>query len=283
MQSLNHQLDKLSRASARNFLDPTELDWPAEVDSAAWYFSPQLISLYGTPAWDELDLAGRKRLSFFEAVNFFSLNIHGEKYLISEVSRRLYRDDNLSLNRYLLHFVEEEAKHMMYFSQFCQRYAQMVYPDNTLALDGGDDDDLDTFLLFARIYLFEEIVDEYNRILAADTRNAAIVREINRIHHVEEARHLAFGRKFLTDYLARHSRDWAADTRIAIKRHLESYLALVWKQYFNPAVYRDAGIADAFDVWQQAYAMPQARQHRAQINRKRLGLLQKLDLMELTT
>ena len=95
MNNFKLDLDKLSRASSRNFLDPAQLEWPASVDTSAWNFTPELISLYDTPAWHQLDDSARKRLSFYEAVNFFSLNIHGEKYLISEVSRRLYQDDNL--------------------------------------------------------------------------------------------------------------------------------------------------------------------------------------------
>ncbi len=280
MNSFNKTMDKLSRASANNFLDPAQLEWPDRVDVNAWHFTPELISLYGTPEWRSLDEATRQRLSFYEAVNFFSLNIHGEKYLVSEVSRRLYQDDNLSLNQYLLHFIEEESKHMMYFSNFCQRYANKVYADKTLALSKEANRDLDTFLLFARIYLFEEIVDEYNRIMAADNRISGIAREINRIHHVEEARHLAFGRKFLSQQLSMHSAGWDAATRAQIKDHLESYLAMIWKQYYNPQVYADAGIENAFALWQSVTNSPAATRHRQKICSTRLGLMRKLNLME---
>ena len=91
MNSFNKAMDKLSQASAKNFLDPAQIEWPDQVDVNAWHFTAELISLYDTPVWQSLDEATRRRLSFYEAVNFFSLNIHGEKYLISEVSRRLYQ------------------------------------------------------------------------------------------------------------------------------------------------------------------------------------------------
>jgi hypothetical protein len=280
MNSFNRAMDRLSRASSKNFLNPAQLEWPDKVDVNAWHFTPELISLYDSPVWRSLDEATRQRLSFYEAVNFFSLNIHGEKYLISEVSRRLYQDDNLRLNQYLLHFIEEESKHMMYFSNFCQRYAQKVYADKTLALGTEGNIDLDTFLLFARIYLFEEIVDEYNRIMAADNRIAGIAREINRIHHVEEARHLAFGRKFLSQQLSMHNAGWNKTTRAQIKCHLESYLTMIWKQYYNPQVYADAGIENAFEVWQNVTNSPVAIQHRQKICNSRLGLMRKLNLIE---
>ena len=92
-------LSQLSVVSEEQFIDPTQFDWPEELDPDAWYFTPELISIYGSPVWESLEESQRKRLSFTEAVNFFSLNIHGEKYLISEISRRLYNGDNNNIVR----------------------------------------------------------------------------------------------------------------------------------------------------------------------------------------
>jgi hypothetical protein len=280
MDYFSDAMQKLSRASERNFHNPASLVWPEQADTDAWQFSPELISLYPTPVWQQLDEVSRKRLGFFEAINFFSLNIHGEKYLISEVSRRLYRNDDLALNQYLLHFIEEETKHMMYFSQFCQRYAGKVYPDNTLSTGNEHDPEVEDFLLFARIYLFEEIVDEYNRIIATDQRVSAIAREINHLHHVEEARHLAFGRKFLHRQLEQLSSSWDSAIHDYVRQHLQAYLEMIWKQYYNPRVYHDAGIADAFEVWRRAYQDPAAIAQRNSICARRLGLLRELSLIE---
>lgn len=276
----DHFLGNLSAVSEEQFIDPGKLEWPAEVDPDAWYFTPELISLYGSDIWASLDERQRKRLSLTEAVNFFSLNIHGEKYLISEISRRLYAGEESELSRYLLHFVDEEARHMMYFSGFCRRYAQKTYPDRTMHSEDSGDAELDMFLLFARINVFEEIVDYYNRTMAKDERLAPVVREINRIHHVEELRHLSFGRNFLRHCLDRHVDDWDDARRRELRVHLSSYLAFVWKQYYNPDAYEDAGIEDAFDVWREAADADGAVQHRNEVNKKRLSYLRKLELLE---
>lgn len=273
-------LAKLSAISEEQFIDPRHFEWPAELDPDAWYFTPELISLYDSPAWASLSEPQRKRLSLAEAVNFFSLNIHGEKQLISEISRRLYAGDDSELSRYLLHFVDEEARHMMYFSGFCQRYAEKIYPDRTLHGEDSGDEEIDMFLLFARINVFEEIVDYYNRTMAKDERLAPVVREINRIHHMEELRHLNFGRNFLRHCLDRHIDDWDDTRRQALRDHLSGYLTFVWKQYYNPGAYQDAGIEDAFDVWHAAADAPAAAEHRNRVNRKRLSYLRKLELLE---
>ena len=276
----NRFLDELSVISEENLIDPADFTWPRELDEDAWYFTPELISIFGTATWHALDERARKRLSFFEAVNFFSLNIHGEKYLISEITRRLYAGESPQLSRYLTHFVDEESRHMMYFSGFCHRYAGKTYPDRTLHSDDSGDAELDQFLLFARINVFEEIVDHYNRVMAKDKRLASVVREINRIHHFEELRHLNFGRRFLQHCLDRHISDWGAQRREALRQHLEEYLRYVWKQYYSPAVYADAGIGDAFAVWRSAFVGEHAARQRAEINYKRLSFLRKLELLE---
>ena len=70
----NGFLDELSAISEEAFIDPADFDWPEELDKDAWYFTPELISIFGTDTWHAMDEPARKRLSFFEAVNFFSLN-----------------------------------------------------------------------------------------------------------------------------------------------------------------------------------------------------------------
>lgn len=273
-------LAKLSAISEEQFIDPGGFEWPDKLDPDAWYFTPELISLHGTDVWDAMDERQQKRLSLAEAVNFFSLNIHGEKYLISEISRRLYVGEESELSRYLLHFVDEEARHMMYFAGFCRRYAGKIYADRTLHGEDSGDDEVDMFLLFARINVFEEIVDHYNRIMAKDERLAPVAREINRIHHVEELRHLNFGRNFLAHCLDHHIDDWDEARREELRKHLSGYLQFVWKQYYNPDAYEDAGIEDAFGVWSKATGAPSAVKHRDEINRRRLSYLRNLELLE---
>ena len=189
-------IEKLSRVSTRQRRPMAPVaEWPAKVDHQQWFFSPELISLEGTPEYDALDEAARQRLSFFEAVNFFSLNVHGERSLVEGIAGRLYRPGNEVISRYLHHFLEEENNHMTWFGGFCQRFAGKVYPTKKLVLAREYETGAADFLFFARAVVFEEIVDVYNRRMARDDRLNPLVREINAMHHAEEKRHLAFGRQ----------------------------------------------------------------------------------------
>ena len=166
------------------------------------------------------------------------------------------------------------------FAGFCQRYAGRLYADRTVPLGDCGDPEIDRFLLFARINVFEELVDHYNLTMAKDTRLQPIVREINRIHHVEELRHLAFGRRFLTECIDSHVRDWDELRRAQLRQQLTAYLDFAWKQYYNPDTYAQAGLEEPFEVWRSAAGSAAAARHRADVNDTRLRFLRRLDLLE---
>src|SRR6266705_194388 len=61
-----------------------------------------------------------------------NLNIHGEKALVEGLARKLYEREKREISPYLHHFLDEENKHMVYFGEFCTRYAGKIYPDKKL-------------------------------------------------------------------------------------------------------------------------------------------------------
>ena len=198
MRDFSSTVEKLCNASRRNYVNPYDhIQWPESLDQDQWFFSSELLSLYGTPLYRDMTEEQKKRLSFYETVNFFSLNIHGEKALVEGLAHRAYRSNMESVTPYLHHFLDEENKHMVYFGGFCQRYAGKVYRDRKLMFPREYAPGEEDFLFFAKVLIFEEIVDVYNMAMAKDSRLPAIVRRINLAHHLEESRHLAFGRLFV--------------------------------------------------------------------------------------
>jgi len=281
MARLEATVERLCRVSVEQCIDPhSRIEWPERVEEDAWYHSPELVSLFGTPAYEGLDDGRRKRLSFFEAVNFFSLNIHGERMLIEGLARRLYRRDHEAISPYLHHFLDEENKHMSYFGRFCTRYAGKVYPEKKLPFAqefaAGEED----FLFFAKVLVFEEIVDVYNRRMARDERIAPIAREIHWLHHFEEARHLVFGRELVAELFARHREHWSDEVLRGVRATLGAYLGATWKEYYNPEAYRDAGLDDAYELRRAALASPAGRAHRAEVSQGCLRFLLQGGILE---
>jgi P-aminobenzoate N-oxygenase AurF len=275
-------VDRLSRSSRSTYQNPyAALDWPDAVDPEAdWFTSPELSSLAGTAWWDQLDEAGRRRLSFWEAVNFFSLNIHGERMLMEGLARRLYRPDLADVAPYLHHFLDEENKHSVYFGGFCRRYAR-VYPDRKLAFGApaaapGEDD----VLFFARVLVFEEIVDRYNVAQGRDERLHPLARFINRNHHAEETRHLAFGRQLVAGLWDAWRPRWDDDVVAGIRAHLAAFAQVSWREYYNPHVYRDAGFADPWAVADEAWGHPAQRAHRRAVTARCRSFLRDHEILD---
>ena len=262
--SMERVVDQLSRASVRDHRPPDGvIDWPEHLEAEQWCMSPELVSLHGTALWDALGEEQRRRLAFFEAVNFFSLNIHGERMLLQGVAARLYRPHLAHVARYLHHLIDEENKHSSWFAGFCTRYAGTIYPDRKLVgSPGSDDHAASDFLFFAKVAIFEEIVDAYNRTMAADQRLAPVARQINHYHHLDERRHLAFGRRLATELFERGVATWSPETLAFVREHLDQFLHATWQEYYNPRAYLDAGIDDAWAVRENAWHHRAARRHR---------------------
>lgn len=264
---------RLSEVSQHSYQNPyTALDWPETVDPGVdWFSSPELLSLAGTPEWDALSEADRKRLAFYEAVNFYSLNIHGEKSLMAGLAERLYRKEMIQVADYLHHFLDEENKHSIFFGGFCTRYAR-VYRSRQFSVNEEEvPRDVGDFLFFAKTMIFEEIVDHYNWIQARDERLHPVARYINRNHHVEEARHLIFGRQLVTELW--RTKDWDTQTVEDVRGYLAAFITSSWREYYNPDVYADAGLADPWEAAETAWRSPQQREHRRAVTAKCLGFL----------
>ena len=257
---------KLSASSRRTYQNPYEaISWPKDLDRRQWFSSPELISLYGTRFWDELSEEGRRELSFWEAVNFYSLNIHGEKSLMEGLARRLYQPGMEEVAEYLHHFLDEENKHSVWFGTFCMRYAGKVYPDRKVVFPREYAEGEEDFLFFAKVAIFEEIVDRYNVVQGRDERLAPVARQINANHHAEETRHLVFGRRVVDELWRRWSPRWAPEVVERVRSYLAAYVVATWKEYYNPDVYRDAGVPDPWAIAREAWDDPVTRAYRQQV------------------
>jgi hypothetical protein len=264
MSDLDALLERLCRVSVGASGDLCAgCDWPQRIAPHEWCMSPELISLHGTAVYASLDEAQARRLSLYEAVNFFSLNIHGERALVAGIAERLDGRGGDSVSRYLQHFLAEETRHMALFAQFCRRYAGKVYREKKFALPRAYAAGEAEFLFFARVLVFEEIVDGYNCCMAGDRRLAAIARQINRLHHRDESRHLAFGRHIVAQLFEQHAPHWSASELDRVRAELSAYFGACWSEYCNPDAYRDAGLGDPYAARALALGDAARRQHRA--------------------
>ncbi len=261
---------RLSDASVRKIWDPYHLfEWPDELlPEDHWYMSPELISIYGTDVWEGLDETQRKRLSFYELVNLFSFVLLGERLLIEGMINRTYRKATRgAISDYLHHFVDEENKHMIMFSTFCNRYAEGgVYPEKKIAAPrempkGGDE-----VGFFCKALIVEMVGDVYNVKMMRDARIHPLVAQINKVHHIDEARHIAFGGEYVREVFDRVSKEWTPDDLRTFQNWLAQFLVSSWGDFYNPSVYRDAGLEDGYGIRKMALAHSTCRTFREDVS-----------------
>ncbi|MFI9243634.1 diiron oxygenase [Streptomyces sp. NPDC053086] len=241
-------LDKLVADSTDHHYSPyTRFDWVDELAEEQWWMTPDLLTVAGTRHAQELDDKVLMRLSKWESINFFSLNIHGIRELLIEVTRRIHTRGFELPSEFFHRFLGEENGHMWFFAQFCLRYGGKIYPDKSLPVATAEEEAaVANFLVFARILIFEELVDHFNIRMGRDALLHPLIREVNQVHHDDEWRHIIMGRKLVgllyEPLRARGDRE----LRERLDHYLRRYITASVQSLYNPAVYRDAGIPEAF-------------------------------------
>jgi hypothetical protein len=272
------ELDRLEQLAESGYYNPyTIFDWPDAIEPDKPWMSESLTTLAGTPMWDELTREQQIALTKYEAINFFSLNIHGIRELLSEVVLRIHERTYASVSEFLHHFIGEENEHMWFFAQFCLRYGGKLYP----ALPSVQADSVEhlspvarEMIIFARILIFEEIVDYFNAHMATDQTLPRIARDINRVHHQDESRHVAFGRMVFVNLLGQVAKRDPAEVPV-VAEYLENYLQYSIGTLYNPAAYRDAGIPNALALRRRALEHPARAEAHDQILKRTRRFLAK--------
>ena len=274
METANELAVRLSDASEKKAWNVySAFEWPEKLDESQWMMSPELVSLYGTDAWDGLSEAQQKKLSLHEVANLFSMTLNGERILIGNLSTKLYANTSTEITRFLHHFVAEENNHMVMFGMFCNRYTGGVPREKKLALPRQYEKGEQDVELFIMALVVEELGDVYNIEIGRDERVHPLVRAINNFHHRDEARHIAFGRVYLRELWEQWAPTWKPETVERFRNWVAEYLAGSWRDFYSPSIYAKAGVADPYAVRQAALASPVCRQHRERISRKLVNLL----------
>ena len=124
-----------------------------------------------------------------------------------------------------------------------------VPAENVLGAEGGG----------VKVLIVEELSDYYNVYMGHDDRLPKIVRDINWTHHVDEARHVHFGRNYMKSLWDQHTPSWTPEQMASFRTWLVDYINASWRDFYNPAVYKDAGLADPYAARKVAIESPVCR------------------------
>ncbi|MEU9995770.1 diiron oxygenase [Streptomyces sp. NPDC050848] len=269
-------LERLSSRSIEEYYNPyQQFDWPDRLEERQLWMTPELLTVHGTPYYDELGEETIQKLSKWESINFYSLNVHGIRELLIEVVGRIHMPGFEVPSDFFHHFIGEENEHMWFFAEFCRRYGHKIYGSTAMRADSAWEPEVENFLVFARILFFEELVDHYNMRMAQDDSLCHTIREVNRIHHQDESRHIAFGRELVSLLFTRMCESVPAARVAEVEAYLKRYVVYSVNSLYNPHVYRDAGIADPLALRNALVADERRRPYERKAIRKPLAFFLK--------
>ncbi|MFD7906711.1 diiron oxygenase [Kitasatospora sp. NPDC059722] len=274
-------MDRLTVKSIDDYYNPYRLfEWPDRLPENTWWMSPELTTTHGTELAERLTPEQLHTLSKHESINFYSLNVHGIRELLTEVVNRIHTAGFETPSEFFHHFIGEENEHMWFFAEFCLRYGKKIYRQPAAGTETPTHGTkTESLLVFTRILIFEELVDHYNATMATDERLHDTIRAINRIHHQDESRHIAFGRE-LVDLLYQDLKQDATEQQLDdISTYLRRYLTHSFESLYHPQVYRDAGLDKPHEVRRQLLESPARAEAERRTFRKTAKYLEKTGLI----
>jgi hypothetical protein len=272
---------RLNAASRDAFYDVYKrFEWTDRLAPDKWGMTPEILTLWGTDDWAGLTDEQKHKLSIAEQANLFANTLHGEQILVAGLSHRLYGHKlSPEITDYLHHFLDEENKHMVMFGLFCRKYLGRVYPEKSLALPKDFGPGEEEIGFYAMAMVVEDFGDFYNIRTMKDDRCDPLAREISAVHHVDESRHLAFDRAYLTELCEQWLPQWDEAQHAKFRAWLSGFMKASWSTYYNPAVYKDAGIENAYEVRQRALHHPAQIAHRREVQSKLVRFFTKVGLL----
>ncbi|WP_018869353.1 MULTISPECIES: diiron oxygenase [unclassified Thioalkalivibrio] len=206
MNSSQELLDHLSRNSAP-YEDPLlRVEWEALSLDDFWIPEPA-ISLYGTPEYDRLSDALKRRLSQYEFIYFISGALWLEGLFMERIARiSMHSADRLDRLNYRLHELREEAGHSLMFIEFMRRSGLELplrrFPKPRMATLVGRFAPFESAVFWIAVMIGEEVPDRMNRLIRRHRETISpTVHDVVTTHMIDEARHMAHARDTLEQHM----------------------------------------------------------------------------------
>ncbi len=238
------RIRRLSEVSVRAVIEPDEALPGSFGDGQV--LPDELLSVSGLPLADQLTPDQRARLSREEIAAIVEEGIRFEAVLMAGFGLEMSHASDLTEERieYLLHELGEETRH----SRLFVRVLDQLQPRGSSPFNRGllgvakrliIRSILDRPALFCVLVLAgEEIPDLFQKLSSEHPDTDPFLREINRYHRREEARHLAFARAVLPERWAQASR-WE---RFRVRWHAPLIIEVMFDMLVHPGVYEPIGL-----------------------------------------
>lgn len=236
---------RLLRSTADRAYDgELDIDWDAEIAPDKKWIADHRQTLYGSRLWNKLSEEQRNTLGKHEMVAILSYGIFAEVMLSTMLLRTVIESNELvdDHSRYALAEVAEETRHSTMFGRAINKAGVAPYKMpkavgvNLMTRMAG-------FIprgpaVLAGTLLIEEVLDRLQREMMNDADLQPHMRQLMKIHVLEEARHITYAREELVRAIQDRGR-----VSNAFHRGLFAFQHLMLQPMIvNPGVYRSVGI-----------------------------------------
>jgi predicted metal-dependent hydrolase len=241
-EATGRRVAKLNTASVRRVIEP-DTDVVGSVGEGAVY-GRQL----STVADLDLDLSEEQWATHSreELASVVVAGIRFESLLMSGFAMQLAHAPSMSDPRvtYMLHEIGEETRHSRLFVRLVTQLAPKAVSPLDKGLPGWFFRQVTRFVvrrpatLFTLVLAGEEIPDLLQKKLVEHPETDPFVKEVNRYHRLEEARHLAYARLSLPELWAEAS--WF--DRFSVKYLVPVIVQIMFDGMVHPGVYETVGL-----------------------------------------
>ncbi|MEU8135209.1 AurF N-oxygenase family protein [Streptodolium elevatio] len=234
--------ERLLAASAKNSFDPLkDIDWDAPLLPDTYFINEKRCTLYGTRTWARMSPAQRVDLTRHEVASTASVGIWFEVILMQLLIRHAYDQDMTSRHiQYAFTEIADECRHSTMFGRMIEKFEAPNYGPGRYAHELGRAMKTIGFGIqtFAAALIAEEILDSAQREMMQDETIQPLVRDVSRIHVIEEARHVRYAREEVVRRSPRLNRAELEFSRLVIARSAH----VIAHHLIHPNVYAAVGL-----------------------------------------
>src|SRR5215472_12675715 len=234
--------ERLLRSTAARSYDPElDVNWAAPPEPDKAFLLEHRCSLYGTALYERLSPQQRRELGKHETASVAGTGIWLEFVLLRLLAKLAYQGDPASRHvQYALAEMAEKCRHSTMFARLIEWMGTPAYRPSPLVQRLGKVLPGIAYgpVMWGAILIGEELTDRYQREMVNDESIQPLTRMVNRIHIMEEARHIGFARAELARSAARLTR-----AELPYHRALLGRIAyIVTRNLVTPEVYSSVGL-----------------------------------------
>jgi hypothetical protein len=205
-ETFEQKVERLIKISNDNPLLPESfVPWNTKLDDHHKLMPDSLLSLYGSPFFDELTPTQKRELSRAEIAQVMYSYAWSEELACLFFFRYVssLKDITSAKCRYVMKEIEEETRHMQMFSMAITKLGVQPLPPRRMHRFAAwlATTLLPSDVMFISVLAIELVTDVYGDELRSQENIFPVLAKISQLHNIEEGRHIHFAELLLKGYV----------------------------------------------------------------------------------